>query len=168
MKNPITGLLIGAILGSTAGFAAGIFAFPFLFPSSVANGMVSDVGKGSPVATGTFIHADPSDPMHYGSGGVILYENLVHLGADFEVGAGPKYHLYLVPDANVTPDTRVEEAMFVDLGQLKAFEGSQNYQIPAGTDLADYNSLVVWCEQLNLLISTAKLQFPRQAMQGKG
>jgi hypothetical protein len=158
MKNQILGLLIGAILGSVAGFAAGIFVFPFLFPPPALDEVVSDVGNRTRVASGTFIHADPSDPIHYGSGGVTLYEDLVHLEQDFEVAPGPKYHLYLVPETDVTPDTRVEETMFVDLGRLKAFEGGQNYPIPKGTDLTDYKSIVVWCEHFNVLISTARLK----------
>jgi len=85
------------------------------------------------------------------------------LEPDFEVGAGPRYHLYLVPDAEVTPDTRVEETMFVDLGPLRAFAGTQTYSIPKGTDLRDYKTLVVWCEQFNLLISPAKLRSPQEA-----
>jgi hypothetical protein len=159
MKNPILGVLIGAIAGCIAGFVAGILCFSFLFPAHPASELVSVATDRAAIATGTFIHADPSDPMHYGSGTVTLSENLAHLEQDFEVGAGPKYHLYLVPDGEVTPDTRVEETMFVDLGRLKAFRGGQTYPIPHGTDLADYKSLVVWCEQFNLLISPAKLRF---------
>lgn len=157
MKKPTSGLLIGAVLGTIAGFSAGIASFPLLFSSQTGDEAASVVRGGTRVATGTFIHADPADPMHYGSGGVTLYENLVHLEQDFEVGAGPKFHVYLVPDADITPDTRVEETMFVDLGHLKAFVGSQGYPIPLGVDLADYKSVVIWCEQLNLLISSAKL-----------
>ena len=164
MKNLIIGLLIGSILGSIAGFGAGIFYFPFLFPPPPVNEVVADAEGRTPSAIGTFIHADPSDPIHYGSGDVTIYEDLVHLEQNFEVAPGPKYHLYLVPDADVTPDTRVEETMFVDLGRLKAFTGSQNYPIPRGTDLSDYRSIVVWCEHFNILISPAKLRSPQQAM----
>ena len=47
--------------------------------------------------------------------------------------------------------------MFVDLGRLKAFAGSQNYALPEGIDLADFQSVVVWCEQFNVLISPAAI-----------
>jgi len=159
MKNLSIGLLIGAILGSVVGFAAGIFYFPFLFPPPAINEVVTDADNRAELAKGTFIHADPSDPVHYGSGGVTLYGNLLHLEQDFEVGPGPKYHVYLVPEADITPDTRVEETMFVDLGRLKAFTGGQNYPIPKGMDLADYKSVAIWCEQFNVLISPASLRF---------
>ena len=49
--------------------------------------------------------------------------------------------------------------MYVDLGKLRAFEGSQRYQIPAGVDLKDYPSVVIWCDQFDVLISPADLQF---------
>jgi hypothetical protein len=158
MKHLTVGLLLGGILGSIAGFAAGIFSSPLLFSPSALDEQVSDVGHRTEVAKGTFVHADPSDPIHYGSGGVTLYGDLLHLDQDFEVGPGPKYQVYLVPEADITPDTRVEETMFVDLGRLKAFAGGQNYRIPLGLDLADYRSVVIWCEQFNVLISPAQLQ----------
>jgi len=50
--------------------------------------------------------------------------------------------------------------MFVDLGRLRAFKGSQNYELPAGVDVAKYASVVIWCEQFGVLISPAKLTPP--------
>ena len=51
--------------------------------------------------------------------------------------------------------------MFVDLGRLRAFKGSQRYAIPAGLDLAKFQSVIVWCEQFSVLISPADLTLPR-------
>jgi hypothetical protein len=141
------------------GFALGIFAFPYLFPPPPLNETLAHLETGERLARGRFIHANPSDPVHYGRGGVSVYLALLHLEADFEVGPGPKYHVYLVP-GKVTEDTAVEQTMFVDLGRLKAFSGSQNYVIPPGIDLADYQSLVIWCEQFGVLISPARLEAP--------
>ena len=159
MKNFIVGFLIGGILGVVGGFAAGIFVFPFLFPPAPVNEVVDNRAGRELVAIGTFQHANPSDPVHYGKGRVSVYRKLLHLEADFQVGPGPKFHVYLVPEANVTPDTRVDSTMYVDLGRLKAFSGSQNYPIPAGVDLERYKSVVIWCEQFNVLISPAALDF---------
>jgi hypothetical protein len=83
----------------------------------------------------------------------------VHLETDFEVGPGPKFHVYLVPDSEITTATRVQETMYVDLGRLKAFSGGQNYPIPVGVDLRKYKSVVIWCEQFNVLVSPALLKF---------
>ena len=158
MKNVVIGILFGIILGGVAGFAAGIFVFPYLFPPAPVNEVVLDKDKRKVVARGEFIHANPSDPVHYGRGGVTVYPGLLHLRSDFEVGPGPKYHVYLVPAAEVTPETAVEDTMFVDLGRLKAFTGSQNYSIPEGTDLAAFPHVVIWCEQFDVLISPARLE----------
>lgn len=157
MKNIIISLIIGAIFGVIGGFGAGIIAFPYLFPPPPVNEQVTDKESKEVVAAGSFIHADPSDPAHFGEGGITIYNDLLHLEADFKVGPGPKYHVYLVPEANVTPETPVQETLFVDLGRLKAFTGSQNYPIPEGINLNDYKSVVIWCEQFNVLISPALL-----------
>jgi hypothetical protein len=160
MVKWIVAVLGGGAVGGAIGFAAGIFVYPYIFLADiVATEEVADAATRQTVATGGFIHANPSDPVHYGSGGLTLYEDLLHLEGDFEVGPGPKFHVYLVPDENVTPDSDVEATMFVDLGRLKAFKGSQNYPVPAGVTLSNYGSVVIWCEQFGVLISPAKLDF---------
>jgi hypothetical protein len=115
--------------------------------------------QGALLARGTFIHANPSDPIHYGSGKVEVYDDLVFLDSDFEVGPGPAFHVYLVPKAEVREPADVEDTMFIDLGKLRAFKGSQKYAIPAGVDLKDFPSVVIWCAQFGVLISPADLQF---------
>jgi len=150
----------GGILGLAAGFAAGIFVYPYIFLADiVASEEVAAADSKQVVAKGSFIHANPSDPIHYGSGGVTVYDDLLHLESDFEVGPGPKFHVYLVPHDNVTESADVEGTMYIDLGRLKAFKGSQNYSVPAGVDLAQFGSVVIWCEKFGVLISPAKLAF---------
>ena len=160
MKKSIVIFVVGAVLGTAAGFALGIFFYPYIFLADiVATDRVDDKASRKLVATGTFIHANPRDPVHHGQGKVTVYQDLVHLGADFEVGPGPKFHVYLVPEKNVVPATNVAKTMFVDLGRLKAFKGGQNYPVPAGVDLAKFDSVVIWCEQFGVLISPAALKF---------
>jgi hypothetical protein len=161
MAKRILVFVIGGLLGTAAGFALGIFAYPYIFLADiVATERVEDPAARRVVAKGMFIHANPADPIHHGKGGVTAYADLVHLEADFEVGPGPKFHVYLVPEPNVTPSTAVAKTMFVDLGRLKAFKGSQNYPVPAGVDPAQYGSVVIWCEQFGVLISPAELKRP--------
>ena len=160
MKKGIVIFVIGMVFGTAAGFALGVFVYPYIFLADiVAADKVDDKAARKIVATGMFIHANPGDPIHYGKGKVTAYQDLVHLEGDFEVGPGPKFHVYLVPEKNVIPSTNVARTMFVDLGRLKAFKGSQNYPIPAGVDLAKYESVVIWCEQFGVLISPAALKF---------
>jgi hypothetical protein len=161
MRRFWRGLLIfvfGGVLGTGFGFALGILAFPYIFPPPPAAEQLTEADRSVLVATGNFIHADPSDPIHYGSGKVSVFEKTVFLEADFEVGPGPKYHVYLVPKANVRTNADVPDTKFLDLGQLRAFKGSQRYAIPAGTDLKNFSSVVIWCEAFGVLISPADLK----------
>ncbi len=160
MKKGILIFMTGGSLGVFAGFVIGIFLYPYIFLADiVAEDRAPDDPAKKVVAEGTFIHANPSDPIHYGRGGVRVYQDLLHLDASFEVGPGPKFHVYLAPLEEVTPDTDVPASMYVDLGRLKAFKGSQNFNIPAGLDLTKFKHVVIWCEKFGVLISPAKLAF---------
>ena len=159
MAKSILVFVIGGLLGAAAGFALGIFVYPYIFLADiVAVERVESPGSRRVVAKGAFAHANPADPIHHGMGRVTVYEGLVHLEPDFEVGPGPKFHVYLVPEKNVTPSTAVAKTMYVDLGRLKAFKGSQNYPVPPGVDLSRYGSVVIWCEHFGVLISPAELK----------
>jgi hypothetical protein len=151
--------LIGGALGLAGGVALGIFVYPYLFLADiVAQEKVDEPATRKVLARGEFIHANPQDPIHYGKGRVTIYDGVLHLEPDFEVGPGPKFHVYLVPEKNVLPSTNVAQTMFVDLGRLKAFKGSQNYPVPAGVDVAKFDTVVIWCEQFGVLISPAALK----------
>lgn len=149
--------LIGGVLGTGFGVALGFFFYPFVFPPPAANEQLTDVDRSALVATGTFIHANPSDPVHWGRGKVSVYERAVFLESDFEVGPGPAFHVLLVPKANIRSSADVADQMFVDLGGLRAFKGSQRYPVPAGVNLKDFPSVVIWCERFSVLISPADL-----------
>ena len=149
----LAGFAAGGALGIAAGFALGIFFYPYLFLADiVAAESVDQAATRKVLARGTFVHANPSDPIHYGKGRVTIFEGLLHLEADFAVGPGPKFHVYLVPEKDVVPSTNVSKSRYVDLGRLKAFKGSQNYPVPGGVDVARYGSVVIWCEQFGVLI----------------
>jgi len=151
--------LFGGALGAAFGVALGFFLFPFVFPPPEAMDRLTQAEASKLVAKGQFIHANPSDPIHYGKGGVSVYENVVFLHEDFEVGPGPAFHVVLVPSADIRDAGQVTGTMFVDLGALRAFKGSQKYPIPAGVDLTKFPSVVIWCEQFSVLISPADLTF---------
>jgi hypothetical protein len=150
---------LGGILGTAFGVALGFFFFPYVFPPPPAVEQWSETERAAVAATGTFIHADPSDPIHWGRGKVSISAQAVFLEPDFEVGPGPAYHVYLVPKASVRDEAAVKGAKFVDLGRLRAFKGSQRYAIPAGVSLKDYPSVVIWCERFGVLISPADLTY---------
>ncbi len=149
--------VLGGVLGTGLGVALGFFFFPYVFPRPAAAEQLAAAERSKLVASGTFIHVNPSDPVHYGKGRVSIYEHTVFLEPDFEVGPGPAFHVYLVPKASIRSSSDLKDAMYVDLGGLRAFKGSQRYSIPAGVNLKDYQSVIIWCERFGVLISPADL-----------
>src|SRR5919199_6220888 len=69
---------------------------------------------------------------------------------NFKSTNGPNVHLYLATDRTASD--------FIDLGRLKANNGNQNYNIPAGTDLAKYNMALIWCKDFSVLFGSAQLK----------
>jgi hypothetical protein len=150
--------VLGGVFGTGFGIAVGFFIFPYVFPPPAAVEQLTDAERSNLVADGNFIHANPSDPVHYGKGRVSVYEHTVFLEPDFEVGPGPAFHVYLAPKASIRSTSDLKNVMFVDLGGLRAFKGSQRYPIPAGVNLKDYQSVIIWCERFGVLISSADLK----------
>ncbi len=159
MWRYLTVFLLGGILGTGFGVALGFFLFPFVFPPPEAMETLTASDRTTVVARGEFIHANPTDPIHYGKGHVTVYEQIVFLEEDFEVGPGPKFHVYLIPKQMIRNSNDVKDTMFIDLGRLRAFKGSQKYSIPKGVDLSTYPSVVIWCAEFSVLISPADLAF---------
>jgi hypothetical protein len=75
----------------------------------------------------------------------------------FETSNGPEVQVYL----GVAPDARdnetVTKAGFLALGPMKGNIGDQNYDIPAGIDLAKYHSVTIWCRRFGVNFGTAPL-----------
>ena len=62
---------------------------------------------------------------------------------------GPDLYVYLSADKDASN--------IVNLGRLKGNIGNQNYEIPAGTDLSKYNTVLIWCKAFSTLFGSAKL-----------
>ena len=61
------------------------------------------------------------------------------------------------PDLYVYLSTGKDASDIVSLGKLKGNIGNQNYEIPTGTDLAKYNTVLIWCKAFSTLFGSAKL-----------
>jgi hypothetical protein len=61
------------------------------------------------------------------------------------------------PDLYVYLSTGKDASDIVNLGRLKGNIGNQNYEIPAGTDLSKYNTVIIWCKAFSTLFGSAKL-----------
>jgi hypothetical protein len=132
-------------------------AGPTPSPSSTAPGASSPSAAPSGMGTrsGSFTGADE---FHFGRGTAHLIQTAaggyVLRLEDFEVRNGPDLFVYLSPSADGYADGSVE------LGQLKADKGNQNYDVPAGVDPATVRSVVIWCKQFAVLFATAPLSPP--------
>src|SRR5688500_1705888 len=102
------------------------------------------------LATGEF-HG--TDEFHFGSGTASIIEvepGRYHLRLDdFSVRNGPDLFVYLSPDAEGYADDAVE------LGKLKASDGSFGYDLPDGVDPARFRSALIWCKQFSHLFAVA-------------
>jgi hypothetical protein len=61
------------------------------------------------------------------------------------------------PDLYVYLSTGKDVSDIVSLGKLKGNIGNQNYEIPAGTDLVKYKTVLIWCKAFSTLFGSAKL-----------
>jgi hypothetical protein len=106
-------------------------------PVSALSGEFVGAGDGTHNAEGVAKEISLEDGRKF-----IRFEN-------FNVTNGPDLYVYLATDKNISD--------FVDLGALKANNGNQNYEIPDGTDLAKYKTVVIWCKAFSVLFGSAEL-----------
>ena len=97
------------------------------------------------VGVGDGIHDAQGDaytiPLENGSN-VLRLEN-------FKSTNGPDLYVYLSTDKHASE--------FINLGELKANSGNQNYQIPDDVDLEKYNQVLIWCKAFGVLFGNAEL-----------
>ena len=79
---------------------------------------------------------------------------------DFMTSNGPDVHVVLVPstDENLKQEFVKGELASVELGQLKANQGDQNYDLPDSADLSRYDALVIYCVRFHVVFGLAKLE----------
>ena len=112
----------------------------------------ADVSTARVTHQGTVVGADD---FHFGRGRALLVETAPNEYTlrfeDFSVRNGPDLFVYLSPN----PDGYAHGAL--NLGELKATDGSFNYDIPPGTDISQFKSAIVWCKQFSVLFAAAPL-----------
>ncbi|WP_409496715.1 DM13 domain-containing protein [Amycolatopsis sp. cmx-11-12] len=111
------------------------------------------------VATGELISHE-----HTTSGGVRILRaadgSLVLRLENLDTSNGPDLRVWLT-DAPVIPGKDgwfvFDDGAHVSAGKLKGNKGSQNYTLPAGTDLARYSSVTIWCDRFDVSFGAAEL-----------
>ena len=115
----------------------------------------STAGTARTVATGSFI-----DKEEHGSGMASLIigtDNTPYLRLEnVAISPGPALHVFLTKEGSPSQKADVDKG-FVDLGALRATTGNLTYTIPAGTDLAAYQGVIVYCVEYNVVFTAATL-----------
>ena len=140
----IGGSIIGIIVIVIVAYAAGPLFFDVTVNeempiTSLAIPMGSFVGIGDGIhdAQGDVLIIESDDGSRF-----LRFEN-------FKVSNGPDLFVYLATDESAND--------FVNLGELKGNIGNQNYMIPPGADLSNYDNVLIWCKQFSVLFGSAKL-----------
>lgn len=93
------------------------------------------------------------DTVHTGSGNVSVIQvgekYIIRLEDNFAVANGPDLYVGLGKDGTYGKGTEV--------GKLKGNLGSQNYEVPAGVNLLEYNEVWIWCRAFSVGFAKAKL-----------
>ncbi|WP_108482785.1 DM13 domain-containing protein [Oceaniglobus ichthyenteri] len=147
--------LLTHLVALTIGVALGIYMLPILTaPDSADPAVLAETAQDA-LFTGTFVRELPgSDFLHWGEGTISLTETrIIHQGA---LAPGPDYKLYLVSDF---VDTEAQFEAIKDralqIGDVKTFDGFM-LDIPAGIDIGDYTTVLIWCEAFSEFITAAK------------
>ena len=162
------------------GGAFGLYWFqPWkLFTSNTVNEALPSVGPVEPAPTGlgtpTTAAAVPQNVLlargtiisheHASSGTVRLIrlaDGRVQLTLEnLDTSDGPDLHVWLTDQQVVAGNGGwyvFDDGRYVELGPLKANQGNQVYDVPAGTNLNGLTSVSIWCKRFSVSFGAAPL-----------
>ena len=152
----VSTLAIAAVLGAVAVPVVAYVIVPALVRTTLVEDLpersadASDSIGANTVRQGELVRINTVD---YGSGAVRLVQgvDLVLRFENIDVAGAPDMYVYLSDRTDGQPGA------FVDLGKLKATNGSFNYTVSAGVDVTAVRSVVVWCRQFSVTVTYALL-----------
>jgi hypothetical protein len=102
------------------------------------------------------------DDAHNATGTATLYQlpdgSRILRFENFQVADAPGVYVLLAVNPQPRNDSELFDQGQVELGELTALSGNQNYEIPADLDLDEYNSVVLYCRPYTTIMSTAALE----------
>lgn len=119
--------------------------------SSVSENMTATMTNNTKPLMGNFVGSGDGFHNAQGVAKVITLEDgktFLRL-ENLKATNGPDLYVYLSTDKDASD--------IVNLGRLKGNIGNQNYEIPTGTDLIKYNTVLIWCKAFSTLFGSAKL-----------
>jgi hypothetical protein len=155
------GITFAAASGGAVGFVAGAMFWYLASPlwiDVVVHESVSAAQADAVPAVGRFADADF---VHRGRGAATVLRGgdgrTIVRFREFSVTNAPDLYVWLVAHATPSSADDVKKSAYISLGRLKGNMGDQNYDVPAGVDLAAFRSVVIWCRRFGALFSAAPL-----------
>ncbi|CAL9373837.1 hypothetical protein SUDANB95_00914 [Actinosynnema sp. ALI-1.44] len=174
------GVLIGVSAVLVVALAVGLYLFQpwrlvtdrtadeaLLVPVST-----SETATGTASAAPTTTNAAPAGPVALASGPFRSLEHATTGSASLvrrpdgthavqfeslDTSDGPDLYVYLSDKSSDSPESAFGTG-FTSLGKLKANQGNQVYDVPAGADLTTVRSVVIWCKRFSAGFAVAPLE----------
>ena len=150
-------LIVSHAFVGAAGFAVGIYTLPILIaPPSPSDIDIQEMSSQARYSAQFIKGLKGSDALHWGEGEVLLGDQFITFSG--ELAPGPDYKLYLSTEFVETEAEfeRVKNSMKL-VGDVKTFENF-SVAVTAGTDVSQFNTVVIWCETFGEFITAAKYQ----------
>jgi len=78
-------------------------------------------------------------------------QTIIRFADDFKTKKGPDLKIFLSPQTLQDVNGKTATSGAINLGVLKSTKGTQDYLVPAGVDLSNFNSVLVHCEAYSIL-----------------
>jgi hypothetical protein len=138
-----------------AGFVLGVYLLPILTaPPSPTAADIQTVATGASFRARFVRNLKGSDFLHWGEGEIfVARDRIAHTG---KLAPGPDYRLYLTTTFVDTKEGFLAiKSQSVQIAEVKTFNGFVA-SVPAGVDVAAYDTVVIWCEAFSQFITAAK------------
>lgn len=154
-KRSILLLVATHLLVGVVGFGSGIYALPILIaPPAPSASEVAAMSLTAQYSAEFLRDLKGSDTFHWGEGKVSVGARFITL--EGQLAPGPDYKLYLSPEFVETEvDFNKLKFKMTQVSDVKTFENFV-VEVPANTDPAEYNTVVIWCESFGEFITSAK------------
>ncbi len=145
------------VVALAVGFALGVYFLPILTaPKAPDSAMLQQKAQDASFTAEFTRDLRGSDFLHWGEGTISLSDTeIVHMG---KLAPGPDYKLYLTTrfvehedEFEPIKDTALR------IGDVKTFDGLL-LSVPEGVNVADYTTVVIWCEAFGEFITSAQYQ----------
>ena len=152
--SPIPG--VGSGSGKCASLAIAATMPPTVSPTKAPTAAPTDAPAATPFTPYTVRAGrwESADDFHYTIGDALIIETgpskYTLRFENFSVRNGPDVFVLLSKTNDHSGET-------LNLGGLRGTDGAFNYDVPAGTDVSQYKSVIIWCRQFDVLFGHAEL-----------